>query len=168
MNYSGLIKNDLTGNGIGVSLFVSGCPLHCPGCHNPEAQDYNFGKEFTQSTIDEILTALVANGVTRNLYIMGGEPLDVLNLPEVVRLIDIVRSLLPNTKIYVWTGFTYGFLIKTALYQPILSKIDYLIDGPYIQEQRDLSLKMRGSRNQRVIDMRKTRKSSKVILMEGT
>lgn len=136
MNYCGLIKNDFTGDGVGVTLFVSGCNLHCPGCHNKEAQDFNSGQPFTSDTIKEIADAIVANNMNRNLYVMGGEPLDAANREEVASLIFDISNALPETKIYVWTGYTYEHLIKLndSTLNWIFGHIDYIIDGPYLQE----------------------------------
>lgn len=157
MNYSKIIKNDFTaGEGICVSLFVSGCAIHCPGCHNPEAWDEDFGTPFTKSTVNEILEAIEANGIQRNLCLMGGDPFYSGNDLVLVRLINVVKEKYPNIKIYAWTGYTYEYLINSPrpTYSALLERVDYLIDGPYIQEQRDITLKMRGSRNQRILHLK--------------
>ena len=162
MKYSGLYKNDFAAApGTSVTLFVSGCHLHCPGCHNPEAQDFNFGLLYTVDTTHEIIEALKANGIHRNLCIMGGEPLAWENRDTVRALIMDVKHELPDTPIYIWTGYTYEQLqseIANGTWpEPdlkwILEHIDILIDGPYIQEQRDITLPMRGSRNQRILHL---------------
>ena len=162
MKYSGLYKNDFAAApGTSVTLFVSGCHLHCPGCHNPEAQDFNFGQTYTVDTTNEIIKALQANGIHRNLCIMGGEPLAWENRWAVMQLIMDIKLVLPDTPIYIWTGYTYeelqeeitnGLFPETDL-QWILEHIDVLIDGPYIREQRDTTLLMRGSRNQRILHL---------------
>ena len=162
MKYSGLYKNDFAAApGTNVTLFVSGCHLHCPGCHNPEAQDFNFGMLYTLDTTHEIIEALKANGIHRNLCIMGGEPLAWENRDTMRALIMDVKHELPNTPIYIWTGYTYEQLqneIANGVWpEPdlkwILENIDILVDGPYIQEQRDITLLMRGSRNQRILHL---------------
>lgn len=162
MNYSGIIKNDFSAApGASVTLFVSGCHLHCPGCHNPEAQDFNFGQTYTIDTTNEIIKALQANGIHRNLCIMGGEPLAWENRDTIQALIMDVKHELPDTPIYIWTGYTYEWLqneiANGAWPEPdlkwILEHIDVLIDGPYVQEQRDTTLLMRGSRNQRILHL---------------
>lgn len=162
MKYSGLYKNDFAAApGTSVTLFVSGCHLHCPGCHNPEAQDFDFGQTYTVDITNEIIKALQANGIHRNLCIMGGEPLAWENRWAVMQLIMDIKLVLPDTPIYIWTGYTYEELqeeITSGLYpetelQWILEHIDVLIDGPYIQEQRDTTLLMRGSRNQRILHL---------------
>ena len=157
MNYSKKIKNDFTaGNGVCVTLFVSGCALRCPGCHNPESWDPNAGMEFTQDSVQEILDALCANNIYRNLCLMGGEPLHQNNRLEILQLILQVKEKYPNIKIYLWTGNTYENLCKSPspIINNILNCIDYLIDGPFIQEERDITLKMRGSRNQRILELK--------------
>ena len=156
MRYAGLIKNDLAAApGVCVSFFVQGCPLRCPGCHNPESWDFEGGIEFSTKTLNDILTSLSANGIERPLCIMGGEPLCQENLFLTTLIIKEVRQQKPNIKIYLWTGYTYEELISRKTSNPkieyILNNIDCLIDGPFIQEEKDITLQMRGSRNQRII-----------------
>lgn len=154
MNYNSIVKNDFTsGDGVCVTLYVSGCPLRCPGCHNPQAQDPKYGLPFTDDTIKEVISALTANNIQRNLCVMGGEPFYGENAAEVLRLIFEVQEKAPDTKIYIWSGYTYEQLYSSGSYSTlcVLQNIDYLIDGPYIQEQRDITLKMRGSKNQRIL-----------------
>lgn len=166
------IKHDDIANapGLSVSFYTQGCPHRCKGCFNPSTWDYNGGKEFTPVEMQDIINGLNKHNIPHSFCILGGEPLCPQNLEVTKYVIEKVKAVSPLTNIYIWSGYLYDELILRQDNETtyILSKIDYLIDGPYIQEQRDLSLKMRGSRNQRVIDMRKTRKSSKVILMEGT
>lgn len=157
MRYAGIIKNDIAAApGVCVSFFVQGCPIRCKGCHNPEAQDFNGGKEFSQNVIDDLKKALFANGIERTLCIMGGEPLCAENLFLTELVIREIRKDFPNIKIYVWTGYLYETLQASSnkSLKYILSTIDTLIDGPYIEEQRDITLPMRGSRNQRIIDLK--------------
>ena len=156
MRYAGLIKNDLAAApGVCVSFFVQGCPLRCPGCHNPESWDFEGGMEFSVKTLNDILTSLSANGIERPLCIMGGEPLCTENLFLTTLIIKEVRQQKPNVKIYLWTGYTYEELLSKKTSNPkleyILDNIDCLIDGPFIQEEKDITLQMRGSRNQRII-----------------
>lgn len=158
MKYAGIIKNDIAAApGVCVSFFTQGCPHHCPGCHNPETWDFEKGKEFTNDTLGEIFQALQANGIHRNFCIMGGEPLCEQNQLLTLLLINIVKERLPDTKIYIWTGYYYEDLIKqtsNGKLQEILKKTDILIDGPYIQAQRDITLPMRGSKNQSIINLK--------------
>ena len=156
MRYAGLIKNDTAAApGICVTFFVQGCPLRCPGCHNPESWDFDGGKEFTPEVLDEIISGLTANNINRTLCIMGGEPLCSENLFLTTLMIKEVRQQKPNVKIYLWTGYTYEELLSKKTSNPkleyVLDNIDCLIDGPFIQEEKDITLQMRGSRNQRII-----------------
>ena len=156
MRYSGLIKNDITAApGLCVSFFTQGCPHHCPGCHNPETWDFNRGKEFTNDTLKEILEALTAQNIHRDLCIMGGEPLCQENAFLTRLIIQEVRKHAPGTKIYIWSGYTYEELKanQNPHIADSLRLADVLIDGPYIEAERDITLDMRGSRNQRVIDL---------------
>lgn len=157
MRYAGLIRNDLAAApGVSVTFFTQGCPHRCKGCHNPETWEFNGGKEFTPAVLREIYDALKANGIGRNFCIMGGEPMCEENLLLTYMVISEVKAHFPDVKIYVWTGYYYDDLIrmKDTKIDRILEIVDYLIDGPYIEEQRDVSLKMRGSTNQNIIDLR--------------
>lgn len=157
MRYAGIIKNDVAaGKGVCVTFFVQGCSQHCPGCHNPQTWDFNGGYEFTQDTMNNIIKALNANGVQRNFCVMGGEPLHPDNLFLTNLVISEVRKKYPDIKIYVWTGYLYEDLVAKheKLLQNIFSNIDFVIDGPFIKEQRDITLPMRGSKNQRIISLK--------------
>jgi anaerobic ribonucleoside-triphosphate reductase activating protein len=156
MRYSGLIKNDITAApGICVSFFTQGCPHHCPGCHNPETWDFNGGKEFTNDSLNEIIEALTAQNIQRDLCIMGGEPLCEENAFLTRLVIQEVKKHVPGAKIYIWSGYTYEELKQSGNPHIVnsLRLADVLIDGPYIEAERDITLSMRGSRNQRVIDL---------------
>ena len=158
MRYAGLIKNDTAAApGICVTFFVQGCPLRCPGCHNPESWDFDGGKEFTPEVLDEIISGLTANNINRTLCIMGGEPLCPENLFLTTLIIKEVRQRKPDTKIYLWTGYLYEDLLtkEDNKINYILNNINVLIDGPYIQECRDITQPMRCSTNQRIIDLTK-------------
>ena len=158
MKYAGIIKNDMSAApGVSVSFFTQGCPHRCRGCHNPETWDFEKGKEFTNDTLNEIISALSANGIKRSLAIMGGEPLCQDNTFLTYLVIKTVKEKLPNTKVYIWTGYYYEDLLK--LHDPrvaqILELTDVLIDGPYVEALRDITLPMRGSSNQSIIDLTK-------------
>lgn len=160
MQYAGLIKNDIAaGEGVNVNFFTQGCPFHCKGCHNPQTWDFAGGKEFTPETLEDIIQSISANGVQRNFSIMGGEPLCPENIFLVSMIILKVREIYPDIKIYLWTGYTYEELLTRLepKIQVILDNIDYLIDGPFILEQRDITLPMRGSANQRILNMKELR-----------
>lgn len=161
MRYAGIIRNDISaGEGVCVTFFLQGCDLHCPGCHNQQTWDFNGGYEFTQETLDNIINALSANDVQRNFCIMGGEPLHENNLFLTNLVITEVKKHYPDIKIYLWTGYKYEQLIdkQEKLLQNILKNINVLVDGPFILEQRDITLPMRGSKNQRVIVLKENDK----------
>ena len=132
-----------------MTFFTQGCPHHCSGCHNPETWDFNGGKEFTNEVLNEIINAINAQGIQRNLCIMGGEPLALENEFLTFLVIKTIKEIYPNIKIYIWTGYTYDELQekKSNRLQNILNLSDYLIDGRYIQKLKDLTLPMRGSSN---------------------
>jgi anaerobic ribonucleoside-triphosphate reductase activating protein len=160
MKYSGIIRNDLAAApGISVTFFTQGCPHRCKGCHNPETWDFDGGKEFTMQTFEEIYEALVANGVQRNFCVMGGEPLCQENSFLTLLVLKEVRARFPKLKIYLWTGYYYNELLKSidVRIPQILELVDVLIDGPYIESKRDITLQMRGSSNQSIIDLQAIR-----------
>lgn len=152
--YAGLITNDFV-NGVGtcVSFWVQGCPHHCPGCQNPETWDFNGGKELPTDIRGQIVKAICANGIIRNFSVLGGEPLCDENLEEVDTIITSIRMAYPHIKIFVWTGYLLAELKekKNEKINHILSQIDVLIDGPYIQDERDVTLELRGSKNQHIL-----------------
>lgn len=170
MNYSLIRKCDIAnGPGVRVSLFVSGCTHHCPGCFQPETWDFNYGKKFTDETIWEILRLLEPNYID-GLTVLGGEPLDERNMDDVWALLDVVRRMgSPEKTVWLYTGSTleqlrarpyqYGQLTKD-----ILNKVDILVDGPFVEAKKDLRLKFCGSSNQRLIDLRKTEETGKIVL----
>lgn len=141
--------------GISLSVYFSGCHFHCPGCHNPEAQNFNYGQELTADLIKEILVKLQKNGVKRRLSILGGEPLNPENRQAVADLIHVCKDTYPDLIIYIWTGYTIDELLAetNADIKYILKHITCLIDGRYEQDKRDTTLPLRGSSNQRIIMM---------------
>ena len=152
--YAGLITNDFAnGTGTCVSFWTQGCPHHCPSCQNPETWDFQGGKEIPTDIRGQIIKAICANGITRNFSVLGGEPLCDENLDEVDKIITCVRTAYPQIKIFVWTGYILEELKekKNDKINHILSQIDVLIDGPFIQAERDITLELRGSRNQRIL-----------------
>jgi len=152
--YAGLITNDFAnGTGTCVSFWTQGCPHHCPSCQNPETWDFQGGKEVPTDIRSQIIKAICANGITRNFSVLGGEPLCDENLDEVDKIITGVRTAYPQIKIFVWTGYILEELKekKNDKINHILSQIDVLIDGPFIQAERDITLELRGSRNQRIL-----------------
>ena len=154
MRYADIIYNDIVaGDGLCVSFYTQGCPHHCPGCHNPETWNFDGGKEFKPDLIDDILAGLTAQDIERSFCILGGEPLCGENLFLTTLLVKTIKEQKPDTKIYIWTGYTYEELIKSTSphMKIILDNIDVLIDGPFIQEERDITLALRGSKNQRIL-----------------
>ena len=169
MYYSEIKNYDIAnGEGVRVSLFVSGCRNHCENCFQPETWDFSHGKEFTQETIDEILSMLDKSYIN-GLTILGGEPLEPENQPAVLELIKRVRGAFEDKDIWVFTGFTLEELredscrAKAEQTEEILSLIDVLVDGRYVDALRDLTLKFRGSQNQRLIDTKKTLSEGRVV-----
>ena len=156
MRYAGLIKNDIAAApGLCVTFFTQGCPHQCPGCHNPETWDFDGGLEFRPELIEEIVAALTANGINRTFCIMGGEPLCSENEFLTYLLIMEVRKRVPDVPIYIWTGYTIEELAhRGGKMDTILNSINYLVDGPYIEELHDATLPLRGSSNQRVINIK--------------
>lgn len=139
--------------GISLSVYFSGCHFHCPGCHNPETWNFDYGEPYTEKLVDKIIKKLQKNGVKRKLSILGGEPLTPENRKAVANLISHVHIAYPDTIIYIWTGYTYEELQNSnddyIIY--ILNHINVLIDGRYEQNKRDTTLPLRGSTNQRII-----------------
>ena len=155
MRYSGVIYNDITAApGLCVTFFTQGCPHQCHGCHNPQTWDFEGGIEFSPDVLDEIIEGLTAQDIQRNFCVMGGEPLCAENEFLTLLVIKTVKEKLPSTPVYIWTGYTYEELKKKGGHMSqILNLADYLIDGPYIDNLRDITLNMRGSINQRIINL---------------
>ena len=156
MKYAGLMENDIAnGEGVCVSLWTQGCPHHCPGCHNPETWDFEGGYEVPDDIRGKIVKAISANDITRNFSILGGEPLCEENLDFVLNIITSVRTAYPNIKIYIWTGYTFKELIDKQDQRiiNILKQANFLIDGRYDENLRDITLPLRGSSNQNIIKL---------------
>lgn len=153
MRYADVLWNDIvSGDGLCVSFYTQGCPHRCPGCHNPETWDFKGGKEFPSTLLDELIVKLHAQGIDRPLCILGGEPLCQENLFLTTLLVKTVVEKSPNTPIYIWSGYTLEELqdMCNPHMDYILKNIDYLIDGRYEEELRDITLYLRGSSNQRI------------------
>ena len=160
MNYGIINKFDvINGNGIRVSLFVSGCHNNCKGCFNKQSQDFNYGKKFTDEIQKEILLALTPIYIT-GISILGGEPLENENISTVCNLCREIKEKFPTKDIWLYTGYTFENISSYL----IMKYIDVLVDGKYIEEQKDLTLKWRGSKNQRVIDVKESLEQNKVVL----
>jgi anaerobic ribonucleoside-triphosphate reductase activating protein len=150
MNYAEIKKVDIAnGPGVRVSLFVSGCRNHCKGCFNPETWDFDYGRPFTRETEDEIIEALRPSWI-QGLSILGGEPTEEENAAVLIPFLKRVRAALLDKDIWLYSGYTYDSLRD----KEILTLADVLVDGPFLLKQKDAGLAFRGSRNQRIIDLR--------------
>ena len=168
MYYSDIKYPDVAnGLGVRVSLFVSGCKRHCPECFNKEAQDFKYGKPFTDKEIIFIESKLQLPQV-RGLSLLGGEPMEIENVTELLPLCEYLSSTYTNKDIWCYTGYTYEELLNRnhKATQEILKYIDILVDGDFQKDKKDLSLKFRGSSNQRIIDIQKTLKDNKIVLVK--
>ena len=146
MNYSGIKKTDIAnGLGVRVSLFVSGCRNHCPGCFNPETWDFSYGFPFTGETENEIIEALRPSWI-QGLSLLGGEPMEPENQEALLPFLERVRVELPGKDIWLYTGYSYKEIKGTE----ILRFVDVLVDGPFVEELKDARLAFRGSRNQTI------------------
>ena len=180
MRFASMRNLDISnGEGVGVSLFVQGCDRHCFNCFNSETWDFNGGKEWTEETKNKFIK-LIDRPYINRISVLGGEPLAEQNLDEVLSLIKEIRISFPEKSIWLYTGYNFDLLnskYNEYKYTPfaanadewltrweIISNINVLVDGEYIDEQKDLTLKWRGSKNQRVIDAKQSRVQNKVIL----
>lgn len=143
------------GEGVGVSLFVQGCLFKCLNCFNPETWDFNGGKEWNKE-IENQFIELAKRPYIKRVSILGGEPLADENLQDVINLVNKIRLLLPDKTIWLYTGYRFEECLGYKTRKEIISKCDVLVDGRYIDKLRDISLKWRGSSNQRVIDIKST------------
>ena len=169
MNYATIKNCDIAnGPGVRVSLFVSGCTHHCPGCFNEVAWDFDYGQPFTQETIDTIL-GMLRPGYIRGLTLLGGEPFEPQNQGAVVELLRQVKRELPEKSIWAFSGYLFdrdilsGRLGDTREY---LSYLDVLVDGPFIEARKNLSLRFRGSENQRLINVPASLASGTIVLWQ--
>ena len=173
MNYAKINKNDIA-NGIGVrvTLFVSGCTHHCKGCVNQEAWDFNYGAPFTAAVEDELLEALSPswiNGIT----LLGGEPMEPSNQRVLMPFLKRVKEKYPEKTIWCFSGYTLETDLladsraRCEVTDEMLSLIDVLVDGEFVEKQKDISLRFRGSSNQRLIDLKATLRTGTVVLWDG-
>ncbi|WP_373599065.1 anaerobic ribonucleoside-triphosphate reductase activating protein [Paraclostridium bifermentans] len=163
MRFSKIKDNDIAnGLGITMSFWTQGCPHHCKGCFNKETWDYNSGKEFTDKDLNYILTNINKNNIKRDLSILGGEPLCPENIEGVINLCKEFKRNYPEKIIYLWTGYNIENFNNTQ--KEILNYIDILVDGKFEEENKNLSIKLRGSSNQRVIDVKQYLENDTVIL----
>lgn len=172
MNYASIKNCDIAnGPGVRVSLFVSGCTHHCKGCFNEIAWDFNYGEPFTQKTIDMILDMLKPDYV-KGLTLLGGEPFEPQNQPAIVDLLRQVKAKYPQKSIWSFSGYLFdrdilpGKLGDPEITREFLSYLDVLVDGPFIEARKDLSLRFRGSENQRLIDVPASLEQGSLVLWE--
>ena len=177
MRYAQIRSMDISnGEGVGVSLFVQGCDRHCFNCFNSETWDFNGGKEWTEEAKNKFME-LIDRPYIRRISVLGGEPLAEQNLDEVLSLIKEIRISFPEKTIWLYTGYELSEIIKQEQYEKvsgipsvwskrwkIISNIDVLVDGEYIDEQKDLTLKWQGSKNQHVIDVKQSLAQNKMVL----
>ena len=169
MNYATIKNCDIAnGPGVRVSLFVSGCTHRCPGCFNAIAWDFDYGTPFTEETVEQILSMLRPNHI-KGLTLLGGEPFEPQNQGAIVELLRRVKQELPEKSIWAFSGYLFdqdiisGRLGDTSEY---LSYLDVLVDGPFVEAKKNLSLRFRGSENQRLIDVQKSLAAGEVILWQ--
>ncbi len=149
MYYGGLNTCDTAnGDGVRVTLFVSGCPHHCYNCFNPEAWEYDYGQLYTDYTKSQIIDAC-REPYIKGLTLLGGEPLAPRNLHDVKDLCTAIKALYPKKDIWMWTGYVYENLTEEQ--KAVVDLVDVLVDGPFVDELKDLTLKFRGSSNQRIL-----------------
>lgn len=168
MHYGAIKKRDIA-NGIGVRvvLFVSGCTHHCKGCFQPETWNFDYGQDYTERTEDELIEALRPDFID-GLTLLGGEPFEPQNQVELVKLLRRIRKELPTKSVWAFSGYTFEELTgesraRCAVTDEMLSMVDVLVDGEFVEEKRNISLQFRGSENQRLIDVPKTLASGQIV-----
>lgn len=172
MNYATIKNNDIAnGPGVRVSLFVSGCTHRCPGCFNEVAWDFGYGEPFTQETIDSILKMLAPAHI-KGLTLLGGEPFEPQNQPAVIDLLRQVKDHYPEKTVWAYSGYLFdrdileGRLGPKAITEEYVSYLDVIVDGPFVQSRKNLSLRFRGSDNQRIIDVKASLKAGQIVLWQ--
>ncbi len=172
MNYATIKNCDIAnGPGVRVSLFVSGCTHRCKGCFNEVTWDFNYGEPFTQQTVDSILEMLAPDYV-KGITLLGGEPFEPENQPAIVDLLRQIKLKYPDKSVWAFSGYLFdkdilaGKLGPWEITREYISYLDVLVDGPFIQEKKDLSLRFRGSSNQRIIDVPASLQKGEIVLWE--
>lgn len=171
MNYATIKNCDIAnGPGVRVSLFVSGCTHRCKGCFNEVAWDFSYGEPFTQETIDQII-AMLRPAYIQGLTLLGGEPFEPQNQEPIVRLLRQVKKELPEKSIWAFSGYVLEVILSGKLGDPEITKeylsyLDVLVDGPFVESRKNLSLRFRGSENQRLIDIPATLARGEIVLWE--
>lgn len=167
MKIASILRCDIAnGTGFRVSLFVSGCSRKCPGCFNQTAQDPEFGSEFNEGTKQKIFDEL-SKDYCKGLSLLGGDPMSKLSdiRPTVISFCKEVKEKFPTKDIWMWSGYTFEELLNDEQTKDVFKYIDVLVDGPFIQEQKHLDLKWKGSDNQRIIDINEWRKSNTIKII---
>ena len=163
MRYNLIRKMDISnGPGVRVSVFMQGCSFHCKNCFNSSTWDFEGGKEFNNNTIDEVLE-LCNNSYIKGLSILGGEPMHPKNIEATTKLAKKFKEKYPDKNLWVWSGFKFDEDLKG---KEVLNYVDVLVDGRYVDELRNPTLKWRGSSNQRVIDVQKSMKANKIVFFD--
>ena len=163
MRYNKIRKMDIAdGPGVRVSIFEQGCAFNCKNCFNPETHDFTGGKEFTQNTIDTVLK-LCNNDNIEGLSILGGEPMHPKNIDGTKELAKAFKEKYPEKNVWVWSGYRFDQDLKD---KDVLKYVDVLVDGQYVEELHNPTLKWKGSSNQRVIAVQKSLKENKIILVD--
>lgn len=165
MRFSKIKQNDIA-NGLGIvmSLWTQGCPHHCKGCFNKETWDFNGGKEFKDQDLNFIIENIDKNNIKRNLSILGGEPLCPQNIDKIINICKVFKEVYPDKLIYIWTGYILEEFNEKQ--KDVLKYINILIDGKFEEKNKNLSIKLRGSINQRIIDVKKSLEHEKVVLLD--
>jgi len=159
MRFADITKCELSnGNKIGVSLYVQGCPIHCKGCFNPSTWDFDGGREWN-SEVENYFFKLIDHPYIERISILGGEPLSPININDVTELVKRIKGAFPDKKIWLYTGYTFDLNNSWN----VVNYIDFLVDGSFQLENKDLSLPFRGSTNQRIIDIKETIKQEEII-----
>lgn len=173
MKFAAIKKHDIAnGSGVRVSLFVSGCTHHCEGCFNPETWDFNYGTPYTEETEQEVLDA-VAPDYIRGLSLLGGEPFEPANQVTLLPLLRRFHQLYPDKTVWCYSGYDFekdilaGRLGPWETTQEMLSYLTVLVDGEFHLEEKDITLRFRGSRNQRVIDVQKSLVEDRIVWLDG-
>lgn len=167
MNYLKIDKCDyLNGRGVGVVLWLSGCNHHCEGCQNQKSWNSNNGQPFDKKAEDELIEHLKLPYISR-LTLSGGDPLHENNIEDVLNLVNKIRLLLPEKTIWLYTGYTFEQCVENATRRQIISKCNVLVDGRYVDSQRDITLRWRGSINQRVIDVQASLQNKEIVLYDN-
>ncbi len=150
--YNTIIQDDVVnGQGICTSFFVQGCPHQCVGCFNPETWTFNGGLPYDEKVKEKIVKSINANGILRNFSVLGGEPLTKENLEMTAEVVRAVRQTYPNITIFLWTGYYFEQLPKkNPFIKSILNDVNIIIDGPFLKDEKNLNLRLRGSNNQRI------------------